>query len=134
MLILGQLEEWLLLAQKICGSNPFCQFVHWTCFKYYSGRNIFLINGPLMNQNIDLCRKKQCDQIVLFLPGLRDKFVTKLTQIFGNFWVILKTSFSKLKLLWLLLGNFFKKIGLLLLPKSGHTGCEQAPSSHHLTL
>ena len=85
MLILGQLEEWLLLAQKICVSNPFCQFVHWTCFKYYSGRNIFLINGPLMNQNIDFCRKKQCDQIVLFCQVLVANSLQNLPKYLATF-------------------------------------------------
>ena len=78
-------------------------------------RNIKLPLLPLKQTN-------QCDQIGKFLKLFVTKFRTKVAQILGNFWAILKkhpvlfhTAEPTFK------ATFFKKIGLLFIVKSGHT-------------
>ena len=48
-------------------------------------------------------------------------YLSKVAQMFGDFWDTLKTSFLKQKLLWLLFWQLPKKLGYYFIPVSGNT-------------
>ena len=56
-----------------------------------------------------------------FLNFTGTNFITKVAQIFGNFWAILKSVTLQVKLLCLDFGQLLGKIGQFLLRTSDHT-------------
>ena len=63
----------------------------------------------------------QCDQIGIFLKFWAAIFLTKVSQIFGDFLDDWKTSLLSKNCFGYLLGNSWKHLGYFFIPTSGHT-------------
>ena len=67
-------------------------------------------------------------------------FITKVAQMFVTFWPVVKSNAFYVKLVRLLLGQLLKKLGLLFISTSGHTGSFPLISmchfrfTHHATI
>ena len=113
---------------SISTSNLAIILRQWCCF----GKIIFIVSVPRAlipeNDQRDLgthvpTRVTRLDD---FLKFWMKYFVSKIAQMYCDFWAILKTSLFRSKLLWQHFCQLLEKFGLLLVCASGHTGWDHA--------